>query len=73
MERSIDVQISACAVWWEEDPASRYIQTVWGWATSLCRTVPKAARRCASRRSSFARTLLLIVTLLVLGTVTTYW
>lgn len=42
MERSIDVQISRLRRMVEEDPAHpRYIQTVWGWATSLYRTVLK--------------------------------
>lgn len=42
MERSIDVQISRLRRMVEEDPAHpRYIQTVWGWATSLYRTALK--------------------------------
>ncbi|MDR4909219.1 two-component system response regulator OmpR [Escherichia ruysiae] len=42
MERSIDVQISRLRRMVEEDPAHpRYIQTVWGLATSSCRTVLK--------------------------------
>lgn len=42
MERSIDVQISRLRRMVEEDPAHpRYIQTVWGLATSLYRTALK--------------------------------
>ncbi len=49
----------------EEDPAHpRYIQTVWAWATSLYRTALKHEAIALLARSSFARTLLLIVTLL---------
>lgn len=65
MERSIDVQISRLRRMVEEDPAHpRYIQTVWGLGYVFVPDGSKARRLRFSPRSSFARTLLLIVTLL---------
>ncbi len=69
MERSIDVQISRLRRMVEEDRHIQDIQTVWGWATSSYRTVLSMRRMRFSPRSSFARTLLLIVTLLFVSAV----
>ena len=65
MERSIDVQISRLRRMVEEDPAHpRYIQTVWGLGYVFVPDGSRHEARAFSPRSSFARTLLLIVTLL---------
>ncbi len=74
MERSIDVQISRLRRMVEEDPAHpRYIQDRMGSGLRVRPGRLKSMRRMRfSPRSSFARTLLLIVTLLFVSLVTTY-
>ncbi len=77
MGNSIDVQVTFASTrrMVEEDP--RRIRVTFRpsgvWATSLYRTVLKhEAIALLATRSSFARTLLLIVTLLFVSLVTTY-
>ncbi len=73
MERSIDVQISACGAWWKRIRRIRATSRPSGvWATSLSRTVLRHETRLRfSPRSSFASHIALIVTLLFVSLVTT--